>query len=276
MLDETSSGYLPIGGARLYYELSGVGPVVVLIHAGIADSGMWGEQIPALEAYFRVLRYDVRGYGQSELTATWPAYSDFNDLRMLLEHFSIDRVHLIGCSMGGGIAIDFALAHPDMVDRIVLSGAGVGRFLPPSDDLRQGWAQVEEALEAGDLELALELENRMWVDGPRRGPGDVAPELRERVREMNRRVYNNAAALVGEPEALSLDPPASQRLAELGVPVLVTAGELDVADVLALADFLAANLPNASAVILPDAGHMLPMEQPAAFNRLVLEFLLET
>lgn len=276
MLDETSSGYLPIGGARLYYELSGVGPVVVLIHAGIADSGMWSEQIPALEAYFRVLRYDVRGYGQSELTATWPAYSDYDDLRMLLEHFSIERVHLIGCSMGGGIALDFALAHPELVDRIVLSGAGVGRFLPPSDALRQGWDQVEEALEAGDLELALELENRMWVDGPQRAPETVAPELRDRVREMNRRIYNNAAALVGEPEALALDPPAAQRLHELNAPVLVTAGDLDLPDVLVLVDHLSAHLPNATAVIIPDAGHMLPMEQPAAFNRLVLEFLLES
>jgi pimeloyl-ACP methyl ester carboxylesterase len=276
MLDETSSGYLPIGGARLYYELSGVGPVVVLIHAGIADSGMWSEQIPALEAYFRVLRYDVRGYGQSELTATWPAYSDHDDLRMLLEHFSIERVHVIGCSMGGGIALDFALAHPQLVDRIVLSGAGVGRLLPPSEALRQGWNQVEAALESGDLELALELENRMWVDGPHRAPDAVAPELRERVQEMNRRVYNNAAALVGEPEELELDPPAAERLSEVTAPVLVTAGELDLPDVLVLVDQLTAQLPNATSVIVPDAGHMLPMEQPAVFNRLVLEFLLES
>lgn len=275
MLDETSSGYLPIGGARLHYEISGVGPVVVLIHAGIADSGMWSEQIQALEAYFRVLRYDVRGYGQSELTATWPAYSDFDDLRMLLQHLGIERVHLIGCSMGGGIALDFALAHPELVDRIVLSGAGVGRFLPPSDTLRQGWDQAEAAIEAGELEQALEIENRMWVDGPRRSPDDVDSVLRERVREMNRRIYTNAAALVGEPEALELDPPAAQRLGELQAPVLVLAGEYDMPDVLNLVEHISARLPRASSAIIPDAGHMLPMEQPAAFNRLVLEFLLE-
>jgi pimeloyl-ACP methyl ester carboxylesterase len=276
MLDETSSGYLPIGGARLYYEISGIGPVVVLIHAGIADSDMWRDQILALETHFRVLRYDVRGYGRSELTATWPAYSDHEDVHMLLQHLAIDKVHLVACSMGGGIALDFTLAYPDMVDRIVLSGGGVGRFLPPPDELRAGWRHAEEALQSGDLDAALEIENRMWVDGPQRTPEQVDAELRERVREMNRRIYQNAAALEGDPEALSLDPPASQRLSELQVPILVTAGALDMQHVLTTADYLAEHLPNARKAIIPDAGHMLPMEQPAAFNRVVLKFLLDS
>ena len=276
MLDETSSGYLPIGGARLYYEISGIGPVVVLIHAGIADSDMWRDQILALETHFRVLRYDVRGYGRSELTATWPAYSDHDDLHMLLEHLAIDKVNLVTCSMGGGIALDFTLAYPELVERVVLSGGGVGRFLPPTDELRAGWQEAETALEAGDLEAVLEVENRMWVDGPHRTPNQVDPELRERVCEMNRRIYQNAAALDGDPEALSLDPPASRRLNDVQAPVLVTAGALDMQHVLTIADYLAEHLPNARKVVVPDAGHMLPMEQPAAFNRIVLEFLLES
>jgi pimeloyl-ACP methyl ester carboxylesterase len=93
---------------------------------------------------------------------------------------------------------------------------------------------------------------------------------------MNRRIYQNAAALEGDPEALSLDPPASQRLSELQVPILVTAGALDMQHVLTTADYLAEHLPNARKAIIPDAGHMLPMEQPAAFNRVVLKFLLDS
>jgi len=267
----THAGYAHLNGADFYYETAGTGPRLVLVHAGIADSRMWDGQFDALAERFTVTRYDLRGFGRT-LPAAGPLaggrYAHADDLRALLNFLSAPRASLIGCSLGSKTALDFALAHPERVERLVLTSPAVSGFRYDGPPPPQA-VELEAADEAGDLARVNELELQIWVDGPRRAPDEVAPRVRELAREMN------AIALAGEGVAEEEPPPpAAGRLDAVRAPVLVVAGALDAARTLAAADHLLAHLPHATRVDLPGAAHLPNMEQPAAYLRAVLAFLL--
>jgi 3-oxoadipate enol-lactonase len=149
----------------LHWEAAGDGPPVVLIHAGICDSRMWDPQWESFPRAHRTVRYDLRGYGRSPLEPV--SYSHARDLIGLLGKLGIDRASLVGVSVGGRVAIEVCLARPDLVDALVLVGSG----LPGhqwSDEVTRAWEAEEAAFERGDLDEAVELSLRLWVDGPRR------------------------------------------------------------------------------------------------------------
>ena len=152
-----------MNGASLYYEILGEGEPLVLLHAGIADRRMWDEQFGAFAERYRVVRYDRRGFGRSALVED--PYSHHDDLRGLLDHLGIERASFVGCSMGGGAVIDFALSNPERARALVLVGSAVSGVesneTPPEE-----WEELVAADEAGDLERVSELEVRIWVDGP--------------------------------------------------------------------------------------------------------------
>ena len=173
---------MPVDGGQLYYEAVGEGPVLVLVHAGIADSRMWDSQMPAFSNTHRVVRYDVRNFGLSSIAEKDFAHDE--DLKALLEHLNIDQATVLGVSMGGTLTIDFALAYRHMLSALVLVATGPNGYDRWGDEIRQGWAEEEAALKAGDMERAIEINLRMWVDGPFRAPGAVDPAVRARVHEM--------------------------------------------------------------------------------------------
>ncbi len=264
---EQRSGFAPVEGGQLYYEVAGQGDPLVLIHAGIADSAMWEAHMPALARSHRVIRFDLRGFGQSPACAG--PYSPRADLRALLDHLGVRRATLVGVSLGGALALDFALEYPALVDRLVLVGARPSGAAPSPELLRR-WDEINDAEEAGDIARAVELELRLWVDGPRRSSQAVDPEVRERVRVMNTR---NFALAVPDAAPQPLQPPALGRLNQVCAPTLIVTGAEDVADVVAAADLLEQGIPGARKVILLNAAHMLPMEHPALFNTVLLDFL---
>ena len=263
-----NAGFVDVDGGRLYREVVGRGHPLVLLHAGIADCRMWDEQVAAFAARYRVVRFDARGFGRSD-----PARGRFSpraDLAGLLASLGIGRAHLVGLSMGGALAVDAALEFPELVSALVLA-ASRPSGLAPSKALRDGWDAVDALIEAGDLAGANECELRMWVDGPDRSPDRVDPAVRERVRTMNGPLL--AQPDEGEPEPL--EPPAVERLGAIAVPTLVIVGDADQPDVRDGADLLARAIPGARKATIPNAAHMVNMERPAEFNRLVLEFLAE-
>ncbi len=264
---EQHSGFAPVEGGQLYYEVAGQGDALVLIHAGIADSAMWDAHLAALARSRQVIRFDLRGFGQSPACAG--PYSPRADLRALLDHLGVRRATLVGVSLGGALALDFALEYPALVDRLVLVGARPSGAAPSPELLRR-WDEINDAEEAGDIARAVELELRLWVDGPRRSPQAVDPEVRERVRVMNTR---NFALAVPDAAPQPLQPPALGRLSQVDAPTLIVAGAEDVADVVAAADLLEQGIPGSRKVILLNAAHMLPMEHPALFNTVLLDFL---
>ena len=262
-----TTGYAEVYGARLYYEMMGDGYPLVLVHAGIADSRMWDDQFAVFAQRYRVIRYDIRGFGKSIMPPG--SSSTSRDLHGLLQALGVAKAHLVGLSIGGGIAIDFTLQFPAMISTLVLVASGLGGT-QSSAEMQRADTDVDAALEREGIDAAVEAENRLWVDGPKRTPDQVDPSVRTRVSEMNGALYRLPE--VDAPRE-RLDPPAIGRLGEIHVPTLVIVGDGDVPDVIATADVLAHGIEDALKVVLPDVAHMVNMERPAEFNRLVLDFL---
>jgi pimeloyl-ACP methyl ester carboxylesterase len=248
--------------------VSGQGPAVVLLHEGIADSRMWDAQVEALAPRHRVVRLDFRGFGRSEPPPG--AYSNGRDVVGLLDALRIDRAALVGASMGGNVAVQVAVAHPERVSALVLVASALADH-DWSEEVRRAWSEEEEAFERGDLDAAVEVNLRTWVDGPGRSPEDVDPALRERVGEMQRRALELYREDVGPEEPLTPDAPG--RLGEIRAPTLVVVGDADVADMLDIAERLATGIPGARKVVVPGAAHAVPMEKPDEVSRAILEFL---
>jgi pimeloyl-ACP methyl ester carboxylesterase len=268
------TGTVEANGAQLWFESAGSGPPVVLLHAGIADARMWDGQMDAFSAGYHVVRYDARGYGRSTLPGGPYAHAD--DLAVLLDHLGLDRVALIGCSMGGSSELQFGLEHPDRVGALVFVGSGLDDHTWSStmDDIEK----VEEAaFERGDEDGVVEVNLRTWVVGPGREPEALDPQVRERADEMLRTSFRTQlAAYALDPEpgpSRKLDPPGGTRLAEIVAPTLVLAGTADVPDILAIARKLAEQIPDAELRWIEDAAHLPNLERPEEFDELVLGFL---
>ena len=254
----------------IYAEVAGAGPEIVLLHEGICDSRMWDPQWETFTRSHRVLRFDFRGYGRSPLEPG--RFANARDVIELLESHGFERAALVGVSLGGRVALEVALAAPERVAALVLVGSG----LPGhdwSDEMKTNWQEEESALLAGDLDGAVEVSLRTWVDGPRRTPEDVDPEVRSRVAEMQRRAFELQVPLEDEAEEELLVEDLAQRLGEIRAPTLVLIGEEDVPDIHAIADRLAREIPGAKTGTIANAAHAPSMERPEEFARLVLAFL---
>ncbi|MBL8163498.1 MAG: alpha/beta hydrolase [Anaerolineae bacterium] len=264
-----AGNFAQINGARLYYEVAGAGQPLVMVHAGIANSQMWDAQFESFAQHYRVIRYDMRGYGQTLPVAG--EYSNRADLAALLDLLGVERALLMGCSKGGGVCMDFALEHPERAAALIMVGSGPGGFdfdEPPPPQ----WDELVAAFKAGDLERTCELEMQVWVDGQGRAAEQVNPAVRRKVYEMNLLALQYEKLGLGT-ELPTLDPPAARRMSDLTLPVLVVVGDHDTAYVRAAADFMVANLPNARRLTITDAAHVPNMEHPNIFNAGVLDFL---
>ena len=254
---------------ELYYEESGEGPVVVLGHAGIADHTMWDDQVGPFSERYRVIRYDLRGFGRSSTPET--GYAPHDDLRALLAHLDIERAALVGVSISGGIALDFALAHPEMLWALVPVAAGMDGYDWSADEALQRFgAEEKAAVEAGDIDRAVDLNVRLWVDGPGRGPEQVAHAVREKVRRMQRAIFER-----GEPagQPVPLEPLAITRLEDICAPTLAIVGDQDARALVEITDLIARRVPSAQKAVIRDTAHLPNIERPDEFNRLVLDFL---
>ncbi len=262
-------GEIDINGARLHVTLTGEGSPVVLVHSGITDSRMWGDQLVALAAHHRVVSYDLRGFGRSTIPAE--AYAHHEDLRALLDACEVESAILVGASFGGEVVLAFAVAYPERIEALVLVNTLAG-MTEPSPELQSGWRAVDAAFRSGSVDDAVERELRMWVDGLHRSPGDVDPDVRERVREMDAALLIRAA----EQDAATETEPASpvrEGLGTIAVPVLVVVGLLDLPDALASAETLVAGIPGARRLNIPDAAHLPSMERPDVVNSAIEAFI---
>jgi len=255
---------------ELWHEIAGEGAPVLLIHEGICDSRMWEPQWRTFPQAHRTVRCDLRGFGRTPLPAE--RYSNASDVAELLDRLELGAAALVGVSLGGRVALEVALARPELVDRLVLVGAG----LPDhawSDAVRRYGEEEEAALARSDLEAAVEANLRMWVDGPRRRPHEVDPAVRRLVAEMQRCAFELQLPVWDEAEEELLVPDVGSRYVELRVPTLVLVGGEDVSDMHTLAERLASGIPGARKEEIPGAAHVPSLERPEEFDRLVLTFL---
>lgn len=261
------SGSVVVNGTHLFYEEAGSGPVVVLIHGGNLDRRMWDPQFLPLAEAHRVIRYDERGFGKSGPADT--PYQAHEDLRALLDALHVQRASLVGLSGGGRIAIDFALAHPQMVERLVLAAPGLSGWQYARGDTSY-FPEARRARDRGDA-AALGL---AWLGSDYMRPAMEHPELVAHLKEMAAANGTYWMGLLTHRDVERVaDPPALRRTEMLRAPTLLVLGTRDTPDIQAIADTLSATVPGLRRVSFEGAGHMVNMEQPLRFTNLVREFL---
>jgi pimeloyl-ACP methyl ester carboxylesterase len=263
--------FFDLEDGSLYYEIRGEGETIVLSHAAFLDSRMFDVQWERLTQNYRVIRYDMRGYGKSS-PVTGPV-NRRNDLARLLDHLSVTQAHLVGCSNGGEIMLDLVLEQP----RLALSLTMV--CSTPSGFEMQGEAprymfEMFDAIQSGDVDRASELQLRIWFDGMYREPHGVDVGLREKAGMMNRIPVERNTFLIADSQSINpLNPPAVTRLHEITCPVLIVVGSLDHPEILRAADTMVAAIPNAKKQVIEGSGHVPSFEQPEVFNQMLAEFL---
>jgi len=264
----SKTGFIDVGETKLYYEEMGEGLPLVMIHGGGLNHHMWEDQFEVFAEEHRVIRYDVRNHGQS---AGIPGeFKHYEDLHELLEQLSIEKAAILGLSLGGRIAIDFAIAYPERVSAIILAAPGVSGFELKSEIFKENSTRMDEALRAGDVELGVEYFQRSWTDGPYRTPSQVDSAVREKVKTM---ALNTVNKWNPESVAIELEPPAVNRLNEIQAPTLVVVGDLDMPGILEILQLIKENVAGAETFTIADVAHMVNMEKPGDFNKIVLDFL---
>ena len=259
-----------VEGGRIAFQVAGGGPAVVLVHPGLWDMRAWDDQFEIFAERFTVLRYDVRGYGRSSRPTGTP-YSHVRDQIAVMDAAGVGAAALVGCSMGGGIELDFVLTHPGRVRALVVVASALGGF-ETNDDEERWWderaAGIQGAMEAGDLARAQEIRLSIWAP---LGTDDPAGR---RIRDI---AFDNIHELtMDESAAEELDPPAIERLEEIACPTLVVPADHDPPDLRRASAELAARVPGAVTVAIPDTDHVVGMRRPREFNDAVLAFLDRT
>jgi pimeloyl-ACP methyl ester carboxylesterase len=261
-MNPAPDSHVPCGQARIAAWCAGAGMPVVLLHAGVADSRMWRGQFAALAGRAQAIAYDRRGFGR---TAAAPGdFAQVADLLAVLDALAPGRrALLVGCSQGGRIAIDAALAHPARVAGLALIGTAVSAA--PPLPLQPAAERLEAAIAAADdLAQVNELEAHLWLDGPTAPRGRVGGAARALFLDMNGIAL--AAPALGRAET---PPSAYDRLARIAVPTCVAWGNLDCADVIGWSRHIAATVPGARRAVFPAAAHLPPIEAPEAVLRLI-------
>jgi len=260
-----SRAHLSLAGGHLAYETAGQGAPILFIHSVIADSRMWGRESTLYSAEHQTVRYDLRGFGGSSPATA--AFSNVEDIVSLLVRLRVQRPFVVGSSMGGAIAIDLALEHPEMVRGLFLVAPGLsGGFEPPFD-------AEEEAAFAYDDEKSQEIA-RTWSRGKRSAAFDLlrrlwcsaldGPSL-----ELFRRMVVENAAEVFDNRSMqhaAQVPSAAGRLATIKIPTTVLVGDRDNPSSICFAKRIASSVPGARLITVPGADHLVNLSCPEAFD----------
>ena len=263
--ESTVRGRLPVAEGELTYETKGRGPPILFLHSVIADGRMWDREFALFSRDHRTIRFDLRGFGLSA-PATAP-YSHVEDIRSLLSHLRADRTFLVGSSMGGAFAIDFALEHPDQVQGLLLAAPGLsGGVEPPFDPAEQAAFEYDErksqeiadAWSKGDTAAAIEGLRQLWCAGLE-GP---ARELFLRMVQENRTEVFEGPSL----QHATRPTPAHGRLPSLRVPTTVLVGDRDNPSSAVFARRIARSVPGARLLTVPGADHLINLSRPERFD----------
>jgi len=268
---DPEAGFIDVPGGRLYFEAEGAGTPLVLIHAGVAHLRMWDGQVAAWRDRHRVIRYDTRGFGRT-VTDDVP-YNNRADLQAVIDHVGADRAHIVGLSRGAMIALDFAVEQPQRVRSLVWVAGGLRGFEPEDDPrLVALWPEMERLEQAKEWEPLVELETQVWTDGPGQAANRVDPALRRRMVDWNLENYR-----AEQPANQPIQPatPAAELLDRLTMPTLFVWGTFDESTVGLAGQKLVSEVRGARNHVFDGVAHMVNLERPDEFNRLVGDFLDE-
>lgn len=259
--------YLDLQDGRLFYTISGQGEPLILLHGNFNDHQIWNEQMDSFASQYQVIRYDLRGYGQSSTPTS--LFSNVDDLKALIDSLKLNRVTLIGSSSGGGVAIDFALTYPNLIQSLVLVSPSINGNPYP---IRMTWQGIKNFINVRlkGPEIAIEqfIKNHYWqYFFPSLTKEKTRHDVLKNVRNINN-FYRFSPNL-----STSIRPYAISRLQEINVPTLVIISDQDHPYNMKTAETLYCNLIQAEKSTIPGCGHLPFIEEPHIFNQIVHEFL---
>ncbi len=253
----TTTNYeIPVAGGEVVAEGTGDGTPVVFLHAGVGDSRMWDPVVNRLKDRYRLIRYDVRGYGRSP--APTVPFSKLVDLLAVLDYFGLDRAHLVGCSMGGQTIMDCAIAHPARVRTLTLLAPGLSGFdwpEGPEDKL------AENALANQDFDAITAFVLKYW------GRGSTDTETDALVEEQAK---SSAMAWLTEGFEQT-EPSAIERLGEITQPTVLVIGDSDYPPLEDVAKLIAERIPGVRRVDAAGVDHYVPLRVPELVSKLIVE-----
>lgn len=259
-------GLMNVGDASLSYDATAGGDTpVVFIHGWALNKDVWNDQVAAFAPAYRVIRYDLRGFGKSTGDADNTANAD--DLRILLDSLGVRSAHLVGMSRGAGVAADFAVRWPDRVRTLVLYGFGPTPDFPLPPEMAGGppFAAIARAHGVDSLKQWLTASPIAWEPPDR-------PDIRAKLAPIMA-AYDGRDLLHDRPPSGRVSPATIESLSRLTIPTLLLHGDHEMPMLQALADSLLRRMPTARRVVIRNAGHGAHLHQPDEFNREVLAFL---
>jgi 3-oxoadipate enol-lactonase len=253
-----------VDGGQIFYETCGKGPqAIVLIHDGVVNSASFDDMWPILCREFRVVRYDRRGYGQSP--AAKAPYSPQEDLGAVMKAAGMDRASLVGFSFGGGLAVSYAILHPEQVDRLVIAGAAINGF-QPSPSFGKHIRRMMLPMILGKMDaVAANAVKEGWVMAP--GNDDARARITALVKAYPQDLRHQMKdPIKGWPSDLP-------RMPDLKVPTLIMTGDHDIADNQATSGAAQALIPGSRRIVIDDAGHLMQLEHPKEIAGLIADFV---
>lgn len=260
--------YAEVNGVRLYYEVEGKGPALVLIHGWTTNSEYWDDQVPAFRAKYRVVRYDRRGFGKSGGVPDVSA--DPADLDLLLGQLGIESAYILGHSQGGVVAQGFALNYPRRVKALILFGSGPtpGFNLPWTGPDALPFPEITRVARSVGVDSIWKLfDNHPLVSNDR-----LSAEAAARLRRIQK-TYRGGDLLRQIPPSRPKEVATIERLREITVPTLVLTADREMPYLRVVSEALAYAIPNATRLVLGGGGHLINMSRPVEFNTAVLNYL---
>ena len=256
--------FLPFGNGKIYYKVQGAGTPIVFVHAGFQDHNMWQPQIDHFSKKHKVVVFDVPGHGATVSDTARPQAAAV--IKAVMDGLHIEKAAVVGLSLGGAMATDFATQHPQRVTHLILAGSGLSGW----DENRkvdttttQYVTALFDALGKKDTALAASVFVKNWFAGPLRTRQQLAPALWDNGYDVT---YQNMRKHKVSGWPRFAQPAAIHSLHKLQMPVLILTGTIDMPEVLLMNKWLKEHIPNSKQVLMPGLAHMLNLEDPAKFN----------
>lgn len=276
---DNNTNYAEVNDAKIYYELTGNGETIILIHGNFGDSSVWDNQVEVLAEHFEVLRYDLRGFGRSSMPEIAKPYAHFDDLKELMEYLNISKAHICGHSMGCGMAINFVLQYPDLCLSLIAVGPWIFGYDPPSiKNLNDIFEKIATVLKENGTKQAIDIINDLlivnsaWPLIPR---GWVNPNANSSAYMRIKKIgsdYSFWHWKYKDP-VISLSPPAFDRLDQIIIPSLIITSEYDIIACQEVAEILNQNIPDVKLYTIKEASHAMFIDKIEEFNKILLNFL---
>jgi 3-oxoadipate enol-lactonase len=270
-------GFIPMGDARIYYQKGGGNgnspEPVILLHAGFLDTEMWNDQAGEFSREYQLIAIDIPGHGKTENDTIRLLPAEF--ILAVMDSLKIQKASLVGVSFGAACATEFAIAHPERINKIVLTAAGINGWeskFGSDPAIEKYLSSFFGAFERKDSAGAAEIFTQTWFDGPYRKPHEVHQQARKYIYETT---LSNIRKHKVRGWPIFAEPPAIENLSKIKNPVLIIHGDKDMRRIDSTSAYLEKTIPGAKRIMIPGTGHMVNMEAPKEFNKAVLDFLAQ-